>query len=197
MQALCTFYARRCLRTYENLLAELIDFHGPRLDVLAHSGADVLACETIPCLAEAEALVHLLADYPDMPAWLSFSCRDERHVCHGETLAECVAVAEGAANIVAVGVNCTAPRFVAPLLRSLAGRTSKHLLAYPNSGETWDAGGWCWRGGADAVSDWAAAAREWRHAGARLLGGCCRTTPATIRDIAAALRPAPGDGPIR
>src|SRR5262249_10660921 len=63
---------------------ELMDFHRPRLDALAHSGADLFACETIPCLTEAEALVRLLADYPDMPAWLSFSCRDEQSVCHGE-----------------------------------------------------------------------------------------------------------------
>jgi homocysteine S-methyltransferase len=170
-------------------VAELMDFHRPRLDVLARSGADLIACETIPCLTEAEALVRLLADHPDMPAWLSFSCKGEQSVCHGETLAECVAVAEHTPNIVAVGVNCTPPRFVPALLQSLNGRTAKHLLAYPNSGETWDAARRCWRATDGMTLDWGSAARAWHAAGARLIGGCCRTTPETIRRITAELRP--------
>ncbi|MCL4863669.1 MAG: homocysteine S-methyltransferase, partial [Caldilineaceae bacterium] len=71
----------------------LMDFHRPRMAVLAESGADLLACETIPCLAEGEALVRLLADVSHMPAWLSFSCCDEAPVCHGERFADCVALA--------------------------------------------------------------------------------------------------------
>lgn len=164
-------------------MAELRDWHWPRLQVLAESGADLIACETIPCLAEADALVRLLEEFPQTPAWMSFSCRDERHVCHGETLAECVAVADKSPNIVAVGINCTPPRFVEGLLRSLANVTSKPLLAYPNSGESWDAERRCWIDDADAL-DWGAAAKRWHNAGARLIGGCCRTTPDTICAIA-------------
>ncbi|MBI3410053.1 MAG: homocysteine S-methyltransferase [Planctomycetes bacterium] len=168
-------------------MAQLRDWHRPRLQVLAESGADLIACETIPCRAEAEALERLLEEFPETPAWMSFSCRDERHVCHGETLAACVAVAAKSPNIVAVGINCTPPRFVEGLLRSLANVTSKPLLAYPNSGESWDAERRCWIDGADPL-DWGAAAKRWHNAGARLIGGCCRTTPDTIRAIAKACR---------
>src|SRR6516165_4358434 len=42
---------------YGLTVAQLIDFHRPRLEILANSGADLLACETIPCMVEAEALV--------------------------------------------------------------------------------------------------------------------------------------------
>jgi homocysteine S-methyltransferase len=161
---------------------ELVDWHRPRLDILAASGADLLACETIPCLAEAEALVRLLDESPGIPAWISFSCRDGQHLCHGETLAEAVALVAGCTRVLAVGVNCTAPRHVADLLRSVAAVTKKPLVAYPNSGETWDAERQTWRASAD-VLDWGEAARSWRAAGARLIGGCCRTTPATIRRL--------------
>jgi homocysteine S-methyltransferase len=164
----------------------LRDWHRARLEVLAGSGADLLACETIPSQSEAEVLVRVLEEFPSMPAWLSFSCRDATHVGHGETLAACVAVAAHAKNVVAVGVNCTPPRFVEKLLLSLAGSTDQLLLAYPNSGEIWDAVAGCWRCAEEAF-DWAQAARAWRAAGARLIGGCCRTTPATIREIALAL----------
>jgi homocysteine S-methyltransferase len=34
---------------------------------------------------------------------------------------------------------------------------------------------------------------EWRRAGAALIGGCCRTSPATVRAIARAVREAEYD----
>jgi homocysteine S-methyltransferase len=166
----------------------LMDFHRPRLAVLAASGADLLACETIPCLAEAEALVRLLAEFPQTGAWLSFSCADEQHVCHGEAFADCVALANQSEQIVAVGVNCTPPRLVESLLRIGAQATHKPLLVYPNSGERWDAVTHCWLPGT-GVTEFGVPAQLWYHAGARLIGGCCRTTPADIRAIAAALLP--------
>ncbi|HYV37623.1 MAG TPA: homocysteine S-methyltransferase [Gemmataceae bacterium] len=162
---------------------QLIDWHRPRLEALADSGADLLACETIPCQAEAEALVRLLEDFPRTPAWFSFSCRNESLVSHGETLAACAAIVNHCPNAVAFGVNCTAPQFVEGLLQSVAGVARKPLLAYPNLGGVWDGKEHVWRGGEDW--DWAAAASRWLAAGARFIGGCCRTTPAHIQQIAA------------
>ncbi len=163
-------------------LRQLMDWHRPRLETLAASGADLLACETIPCLIEAEALVRLLEALPEVPAWISFSCRDDARLCHGETLAEAIVLASACANVLAAGVNCTAPRHIVPLLRSAAARTNKPLVAYPNSGEAWNAARHCWVAGVDQL-DWGAAARAWHAAGARLIGGCCRTTPSTIRTV--------------
>jgi len=87
---------------------------------------------------------------------------------------------------VAVGVNCVAPALVAPLLARLAAATAKPLAAYPNRGDAWDAASRTWIESRTAVA-FDRLAREWRTAGARLIGGCCRTTPADIRAIAAAL----------
>jgi homocysteine S-methyltransferase len=165
---------------------ELMDFHRPRMAVLAASGADLLACETIPSLAEGEALVRLLEEFPEMPAWLSFSCCDEAHICHGERFVDAVALANRSEQVMAVGLNCTAPRFVEPLLRLAAGVTDKPLLVYPNSGERWDAASHCWVSGS-GVTEFGEPARRWYAAGARLIGGCCRTTPEDIRKIAQAL----------
>jgi homocysteine S-methyltransferase len=166
---------------------QLMDWHWPRLEVLQASGADLLACETIPCLREAEALLRLLEERPGLPAWMSFSCRDERQLCHGEFFADVVGMMNACDFIVSVGVNCTAPRHVLGLLQSAAGRTRKPLLAYPNSGEGWDANQQCWLPGS-GEPDWGTAAQAWCAAGARLIGGCCRTTPGTIRQLALALR---------
>ncbi|MCH8204935.1 MAG: homocysteine S-methyltransferase, partial [Candidatus Hydrogenedentes bacterium] len=75
--------------------SELVEFHRGRIEVLAGAGLDLLACETIPCKVEAEALVEVLGEFPETPAWLSFSCRDDEHVWEGDRLADCTAVVEG------------------------------------------------------------------------------------------------------
>lgn len=163
-------------------IRQLMDWHRPRLEILADSGADLLACETIPCQVEAEALVRLLEDFPRTRAWFSFSCRNHRLVSHGETLTACAAVVNDCPNAVAFGVNCTAPQFVEGLLQSVVGAARRPLLAYPNLGGVWDGKEHAWRGGEEW--DWAAAGRRWLAAGAQLIGGCCRTTPAHIQQLA-------------
>lgn len=163
---------------------ELIAFHRPRLAVLATAGADLLACETLPCRDEAVALARLLPEFAQMQAWISFSCRDGEHVSQGEPLADCIDAVEGCAQVAAVGVNCTAPQFVASLIEIAASRTRKPIVVYPNSGERYDAAAMCWSGSADTTL-LADHASEWYRLGARLIGGCCRTTPADIRALRA------------
>ena len=160
----------------------LAEFHRPRLDVLVESGADLLACETIPSLREALILARLLEQYPETTAWISFSCRDGTHNCEGEDIAQCAASLAGHPQIAAVGVNCTRPHYVADLLGRMRSQTEQPLVAYPNSGERYDASAKRWT---DSRVDlpFAEQARAWYQAGARLIGGCCRTTPEDIRSL--------------
>src|SRR5690606_7115805 len=108
------------------------------------------------------------------------------HLWHGEPLRDGVALANECEQVIAVGVNCTAPRLIEPLLASVRDLARKPLLVYPNSGEQWDPVNRCWLPGT-GVAAFDEPARRWRAAGARLLGGCCRTTPEDIRAIARAL----------
>jgi len=164
--------------------AALRDFHRPRIAVLAESGADLLACETIPTLREAEALAAVLEEFPGTAAWISFACRDAAHTCEGQAIADCARRLTGCSQIVALGVNCTAPQHVAGLLREMRRATDKPLAAYPNSGEHYDAEEKRWSGTV-AGREFATAAAAWAAAGAQLIGGCCRTTPADIRALRA------------
>jgi homocysteine S-methyltransferase len=160
----------------------LMEFHRPRLQVLATSGADLIACETIPCLAEARALARLLEEFARMPAWISSSCRDGLHNSEGEAISDCAAQLEQYEQVVAVGVNCTAPQHIDSLLRALRGATRKLLLAYPNSGEQYDAQAKRWQGCATPL-EFARRAADWQRCGAQLIGGCCRTTPENIHAL--------------
>ena len=166
---------------------ELREFHRRRLEVLATSGADLLACETVPSIEEAHALCDLLAAEDGTPAWLTFSCRDGERIGDGTLFVEAVEVALACPRVIAVGVNCTAPRFVSALLASV-GALPKPLVVYPNSGESWDAVDKRWTA-AELAADPVALCSDWRALGAELLGGCCRTGPAEIAAMRARLLP--------
>jgi len=169
---------------YDRSDVELMNFHRPRLEVLTQCGADVLACETMPSLREALVLARLLAEFPNALAWISFACMDGAHTCEGQRIAECVSRLNDFPQIVSVGVNCTRPEYIPSLLRLMRDQTDKPLLVYPNSGEHYDARARQWTGVADDGA-LAEQARGWYELGARLIGGCCRTTPADIRAIRA------------
>lgn len=163
--------------------SELRDFHAPRLELLASAGPDLLAVETVPDADEAEVLVPLL-DGLGLPAWFSYSVAGS-WTRAGQPLSEAYSVLAGSTSIVAAGVNCSAPGDVGAAVRTAVEATGLPAVAYPNLGETWDAGTNTWRG--DASYD-VTAVRDWVDAGARLVGGCCRVGPSDIAELARALR---------
>lgn len=162
---------------------QLMDFHRPRMKALIEAGADILACETIPTPIEARALVKLLGEFQSVHAWISFSCRDEAHVNEGDKLEDCIRQVEASPYVDAVGINCTSPRFIPSLIREAKKATTKPILVYPNSGETYDATKSDWDGH-PVYGSFSEEAKVWYEAGARLIGGCCRTTPEDIHGIA-------------
>ncbi len=172
---------------YDKGVDELVAFHVPRLEALAAAEPDVFACETIPSIAEAEALVRALERVPGVPAWVTFSCRNAAQLCDGTPFEDAIRVVEASPSVVAVGVNCTAPTHIDGLVRIAARTTGKAVVAYPNRGAFWDAGRKVWVDppAQDARPTLRPAA--WRDAGARLIGGCCGVGPAQIATIAAAV----------
>ncbi|MDH3548057.1 MAG: homocysteine S-methyltransferase [Gammaproteobacteria bacterium] len=164
----------------------LRDFHAPRLQLFDASNADVLAIETIPSVVEARVLAELLADC-DLPAWISFSCKDETHLVDGTPVAEVAGQFRNHPAVVAVGINCTPPQFAPELIRKIrVAVPDKAVVVYPNSGETYSAEDNAWFGTV-TPGDCASAARTWIDAGARIVGGCCRMGPEHIRAMRRAL----------
>ncbi|MEI2608803.1 MAG: homocysteine S-methyltransferase [Candidatus Promineifilaceae bacterium] len=166
--------------------AGLVAFHQERWSVLAQSGADLMACETIPSAVEARALAQVIPTTPTMPVWVSFSCRDGEHICDGTLLTEAVRPLLLLPQVVALGVNCTAPSAIPSLIAHLKAVTTKPIVVYPNSGETYDAANRCWLGVTKADA-FAAASLTWYQTGAQLIGGCCRTGPEHIQEMRAKL----------
>jgi homocysteine S-methyltransferase len=174
---------------YDCSYADLVHFHRERIEILANAhglqAPDLLVFETFPSLEEVRAVGEALAPWPLLRAWFSFSCLDEEHVSHGESLAECAAAVAAFPQTVAIGVNCVPPHWLPALIAELRSASRKPVLVYPNSGEGWDAAARCWTGTTDPA-DFGAKAKEWFAAGVQIVGGCCRTRPAHIHAVAQA-----------
>jgi homocysteine S-methyltransferase len=164
-------------------VAELADWHRPRLEVLVAAEPDVLAIETVPDIDEAEALVGVVHGL-GVPAWLSYTIAGPTTRA-GQPLADAFAVAADVPEIVAVGVNCCAPDDVAAAVEVAREVTGKPVIVYPNSGEQWDGERRTWLGHGRWSAD---LAPRWVLAGARIIGGCCRVRPDDIAALALTLR---------
>ncbi|MGK0217958.1 MAG: homocysteine S-methyltransferase [Planctomycetota bacterium] len=167
---------------------ELRSFHAERLELAIDelgqlTDRPLLAFETIPCLGEAKILTELLNQHPEAQAWLAFSCNSTETVSEGQSITSCVAALQDSPGLVALGVNCTDPALMPELIPLLA-QGNLPVISYPNSGASYDSELKLWCGPEEELpldSDLDA----WSQAGASILGGCCRTTPAWIAQLVA------------
>lgn len=160
-------------------------FHRPRVEALLDAGADLLACETLPNFVEIQALAELLTAYPRARSWFSFTLRDSKHLSDGTPLQEVAACLNHYPQVVAIGINCIALENATAALQHLYGLTTLPLVVYPNSGEQYDVASKVWRHHGETCARLADHLPQWWAAGARLMGGCCRTTPADIAGLKA------------
>ena len=152
-----------------------------RIHHLVECEVDLILIETMNTIREAEIAAEL-AVITGIPVIVSFVCDGEGRILSGEPLAA-AAAALLSLGICALGVNCTpVSAFARPLaeLRSACGREFP-LIAYGNIGHADATTGWV---NTDSVSpaEYARAASSWP---ARMLGGCCGTTPAHIAALRA------------
>lgn len=163
------------------------DFHRERLALIMAAGVDVLALETMPRLDEVQALVQLITTtWPQQPYWVSFSIKDPQTLCDGTSLAVAAKWVAAQPNVVAVGVNCTTLENIAPALATLKAAVAVPLIVYPNSGDQYDPVTKTWQE-THLSHQFASFVPQWLAAGARIIGGCCRTTPKDIATVARAL----------
>lgn len=163
------------------------DFHRERLALIMAAGVDVLALETMPRLDEVQALVQLITTtWTQQSYWVSFSIKDPQTLCDGTSLAVAAKWVAAQPNVVAVGVNCTTLENIAPALTTLKAAVAVPLIVYPNSGDQYDPVTKTWQE-THLSHQFASFVPQWLAAGARIIGGCCRTTPKDIATVARAL----------
>lgn len=118
-------------------ISDIIKFHKKRIRIVSKlEDIDLIAFETVPCRREAIAIITLLKDFPKLRCWLSFSCRNDDEIADGTPIVNVIKLVNSSKQIISVGVNCTAPEFIGPLVKKMACRTTKIVIAYPNKGTT-------------------------------------------------------------
>jgi homocysteine S-methyltransferase len=161
---------------------ELLTEHIELARHLAAARCDLLLIETMNTVREAVAATQA-ATSTGLPVWVSFMLGPANDLLSGETLKEAL---QGvmAYHPQALLVNCLPVAQVASALGELRRSAPPEVLfgAYANAGHV-EARGWSMVHGV-TPSDYARAAHEWRQMGARVIGGCCGTTPEHIAAIA-------------
>jgi 5-methyltetrahydrofolate--homocysteine methyltransferase len=160
--------------------------------VLDEAGVDGLLLETIPSLWEAALAVENMLAVVSRPLLVSLYLRPvgERFVTAQDQVEAAEAFRQlGKYPIAAVGANCcVGPAQMTCILRQVAGATDLPLLAKPNAGlPVRQHGVWIYP---ESPETFAQEAAEWVQLGARLIGGCCGTTPQHIQALKQALRSA-------
>lgn len=163
---------------------ELINFHRPRIKILVDEGVDILACETIPSLIEAKAIIKLLEEFPQVYCWMSFSAKNDLQISDGTLISDCAKYLDSCTQVAAIGINCSAPEHIQSLILEIKKNSKKPIVVYPNSGEEYDAHSKTWHGNSSSET-YSCSAKIWFNKGAQIIGGCCRTTPEDIKAIAA------------
>lgn len=157
----------------------LADFHRQRIEVLADTDADFLLAETIPSIDEVEVLIQLL-EMTGREFAISVTGVLAQNAQLVDQLAELV---RDHPSVSAVGVNCCSVEVARTAVQQLSENVDVPILAYPNSGETWDHVVRQWQPDREGSAGATAGAQLLLADGARHVGGCCRVTPEQIRMI--------------
>jgi len=158
--------------------------HAEHARHLALAGVDAILVETMNTQREAVAAL-CAAREAGVPALVSFVCWDGARLLSGEPLADALrsAADEGACALL---VNCLPPSNADACLDVLGAQPLPFGL-YPNLGAPEDELGFT-RSEDVSPQRFAELAANWRARGARVLGGCCGTTPAHLAAVVARVR---------
>ena len=149
----------------------------------ARAGADLAVIETMTDLYEAKAALLAVKEHTDLPAFVTMSFEPRGRTFTGCTVVSMARTMEGL-GADAIGLNCSlGPDMLAPMLKELCENTRLPVIAKPNAGLPDPVDGHYDMG----PEAFAAALAPCLDLGVTLFGGCCGTSPAYIRAVAAAL----------
>jgi homocysteine S-methyltransferase len=155
---------------------------------LAAGGVDLLILETFGHLPELEEAIRGVRSVTDLPLVAQVAVAKRGVTREGVDPGEAASrmVAAGAS---VVGVNCSEALAVLDALEGMSQAVSLPLSAQPNAGQPHTVDGRnLYLASPDYLVAWG---RQAIRAGARLLGGCCGTTPDHIRALRQAVGAAP------
>jgi methionine synthase I (cobalamin-dependent)/5,10-methylenetetrahydrofolate reductase len=167
---------------------EAQDAYREQAEGLLEGGVDLFLLETMPSLDQAKAALEAVRSVTsEVPAAVSLTFNEEGNTIYGDTPEESVRELE-ALGVPMIGANCSqGPQAMLETLQRMAAvaRTAK-LSAMPNAGSAaLVEGRYVYLCTPEYMATWA---RRFLEVGATVVGGCCGTTPAHIRDLVRTVR---------
>ena len=148
---------------------------------LVEAGVDLILIETMNTVREAIAAARA-AETCGVPMFISWTCASDGNILNGESLKEAVSSLEQYKPS-AFLVNCTASKNIGPALWKMCEAATKVPIgAYANIGKPEPVYGWEFTHELDP-SAYAREAEDWVRQGAKIVGGCCGTTPDHISEL--------------
>ncbi len=162
---------------------ELRAEHSERIHHLVECNVDLILIETINTIREA-VVIAKLASITGTPVVVSFVCNKTGRLLSGESVTEAAGELLPL-GVAAIGVNCApTPDLAIPLEQlQIACGEDFPLIAYGNIGYADDEVGWVNTDSEDPKA-YCSHAVHWP---AKIVGGCCGTTPAHIKQLKSTL----------
>ncbi|KAM3726933.1 Homocysteine S-methyltransferase YbgG [Dirofilaria immitis] len=162
----------------------IVDYHVQQTIPLLQAGLKVIAYETVPSCKEAMAILKAADTIGhSYNFWISFSCKNGEQTNHSENFCKSVEKISHHPNILGIGINCTSPNYITPLLQSASTSVnSLPFIIYPNSGEIYECDTKNWRNG-KCIFPNMEQLMEWKDLGAKVIGGCCRVGAEKIKEL--------------
>lgn len=161
---------------------ELVDIYKEQIAALLEAGVDLLVVETMMSLQEARAALIAAKETCSLPVMVTMTFEKDGRTLYGtDALTAAIALASLGAD--AVGANCsTGPAAMCDVIRTMAEAVQIPVIAKPNAGLPFvdGDGSTCYDMQAE---EFAEEMRLLLDAGASILGGCCGTTPAYIKEL--------------
>ena len=165
---------------------QLLDVYAEQIDILAHAGSDLLVAETMLSIDETMAAVEAAHSVCDLPIMCSMTLEADGQLLFGGSAVDAVESLQ-ALGAAAVGLNCSVgPDQLEAVVSSMKSVATVPLIVKPNAGMPVVDD----RGVAHysmTPDDFAASMKKLLWRGARLVGGCCGTSPEYIRALAGVL----------
>lgn len=144
---------------------------------------DLVILETMSTRAELLGAAAACASAEGVAVAFGLTCREDGRTCFGVDMREAVEILLPARPCIWF-VQCTRYDIVDAALAELSAAVPDGAVlgVYANDGRIWR--GRRWHGERLSVETYLAAAKRWRDRGARVIGGCCGTTPDHIAALA-------------
>jgi 5-methyltetrahydrofolate--homocysteine methyltransferase len=164
---------------------EMADVYREQASGLIEGGADILALETIFDTLNAKAAIFALVQLfrnlgKNYPVIISGTITDASgRTLSGQTL-QAFINSVGHMDVLALGLNCgLGAKEIRPYLEELSGKTHHYVSVYPNAGLPNQFGEYD-----QGPEEMAAYMKEFTgHQFVNIIGGCCGTTPAHVREF--------------